>query len=254
MHTVFFCQKRHSWMLVLTWLFLSLSVAKTQAQNQFDLGQLEPGQTLLNLSVSQQQEVDQDQLTAVLRYSARGRDQTELQDQVNSALAKAMAVLKKSEGLEYATEQYRVYAMTPPRASNRDLENPTWQAQQSLRITGTGADTATLLALAGRLQKSGLEMTSLSYSLSPEKHRTVSDSLLAEALQSLQARADETAKLLGKGSAQLLEINLDNSQQVVARHRAMAMAAESADFTAPQAEPGKTTVSLTVSARALLSP
>jgi len=253
MRSLSFSQKHRAWLVVLAWLFLSFSLAKAHAQNQFDLGRLEPGQTLLNLSVTQQAEVDQDQLTAVLRYSTRGSNQTELQEEVNRIMAKALSLLENTQGLEYATQQYHVYAMTPPRASKRDLENPTWQAQQSLGITGT--DSAVLLDIAGRLQKAGLEMVRLDYSLSPEKHRSVSDNLLAEALESLQARADETAKLMGRSSAALLEVSLDNSQNVMSRHRAMPMAAaESADFSAPVAEPGKTTVSITVSARALLSP
>jgi len=253
MRSLSFSHKRCFWMLVLAWVCLNLPLAKAHAQNQFDLGQLKPGQTLLNLSITQQAEVDQDQLTAVLRYSTRGSNQTELQEEVNRIMAQALALLEDSEGLEYATQRYQVYAMTPPRASKRDLENPSWQAQQSLRVTGT--DSALLLDMAGRLQKAGLEMVRLDYSLSPEKHRSVSDNLLAEALESLQAKADETARLMGKSSAALLEVSLDNSQNVMSRHRAMPMAAaESADFSAPVAEPGKTTVSITVSARALLSP
>src|SRR5690606_7225728 len=111
-----------------------------------------------------------------------------------------------------------------------------------------------LLALVGELQANGLVVTSLYYSLSAERYEEVADGLMNAALVKLQNRADQAAQGLGKGSAQLVEVSLDGSPNFAFRERqvAYAMAADAA-VAPPVAEPGQTQVSLTVSARAVLS-
>src|SRR5688500_14022935 len=55
---------------VLTFLLFSAA----HAQNQFSLGELQPGQLVLNLSATEQQDVAQDTLNASLMFSTQGRD------------------------------------------------------------------------------------------------------------------------------------------------------------------------------------
>jgi predicted secreted protein len=82
--------------------------------------------------------------------------------------------------------------------------------------------------------------------------------LLQGALGKLQSRAQDAALALGKGSADLVEVSMDGSPNFMApqyRMTPMAMSAEMAvDYAAPVAEPGETTISVSVSARAVLSP
>lgn len=235
-------------------MMVSLAICSTGAlaQNEFDLSSLASGQILLNLSINEETEVDQDQLTSVLQFTTRGRDQVALQNEVNEAMTAALALLEESEDLDYSTQQYHVYPIEPPGATRRDAETPVWQAQQSIRISSSNS--TELLEITGELQAAGLHLTSLSYSLSPEKYQEISDSMLDSALQNLQRRADEAASALNKGSAELIEISLNHSQNIPYRREAMMAMASDMAMTTPVAEPGKSTVSLNISARALLSP
>lgn len=233
---------------------LALAMAGTaNAQNNFELSQLGPGELLLNLSITEQTEVDQDQLNAVLEYSTRGRDRTALQSEVNAAIAEALDSLEGREGFDYSTQRYSVYALSDNRGPGAD--EPLWQASQSIELSGLDSDA--LLAAAGELQAAGLTMNSLYYSLSSEEQQRVSDKLLSVALGSLQSRADEAAELLNKRAANLVEVSLSHNQRnSFARATTMqAMSvADSEAFSPPSAEPGTSTVSLSVSARALLTP
>lgn len=222
-------------------------------QNNFELSQLGPGELLLNLNITEQTEVDQDLLNATLEYSTRGRDRVALQDEVNTAIADALDMLEDSAGFDYETRRYSVHPVSSNRGPGAD--NPLWQASQTIELSGL--DSAALLEAAGELQAAGLTMVNLHYSLSPDARQRVSDRLLGMALGSLQSRADEAAELLGKGSADLVEVSLSHNQHNDfrgGRMEAMAAAADSAAMTTPSAEPGTTTVSLSVSARALLVP
>ncbi|MDT8399536.1 MAG: SIMPL domain-containing protein [Pseudomonadales bacterium] len=224
------------------------------AQNQYDLSGLEPGQLLLNLSASEQISVAQDTLNATVEYSAQGRDKLALQNEVNTFIKKALDILDQSEEIEFSTQQYQVYIRPSDRP--RELANPVWQAQQSLRLISTNS--AGLLDAIARLQEAGLHVTSLYYTLSSEKYEETADSLMKAALEKLQARASEVATLLNKGSALLVEVTLDGGNQpffggrVDFAMRATAMDNETIET--PSAVPGETQVSLNVSARALLSP
>ncbi|MDY6963296.1 MAG: SIMPL domain-containing protein, partial [Pseudomonadota bacterium] len=76
--------------------------------------------------------------------------------------------------------------------------------------------------------------------------KEVAASLMQDALKKLQARADEAASGLGKGSAELIEVSLDGSPNFAFRERGVAMMSMDASMAPPVAVPGETTVSMTV--------
>jgi predicted secreted protein len=232
---------------------LAFASAAACAQNEFALGTREPGQILLNLSATEQRDVDQDTLNASLQYSAQGRDRTELQDEVNTAMRKALDILEDADGVEYFTTQYQVYVIEAGRPSRTDVENPVWRAQQEVALTSLDSDA--LLEVMGELQSAGLVVTSQYYSLSSERYEEVASDLMQGALTKLQSRANEAATGLGKSEAELVEVSLDGSPNFAFRERAVyAMDASAQSIAPPVAEPGKTQVTMTVSARAVLSP
>lgn len=223
------------------------------AQNQLSLGELQPGQLVLNLSATEQQEVAQDTLNATLDFAVQGRDQVALQNQVNTALKKALDTAKAVEGVHVQTGYYQVYQVqNEPGVFSAD--NPVWRAQQSLQLDSL--DSVALLALIGELQGTGLTVSNLYYSLSPARYEQVSAELTTQVLQTLQQRAENAGSALGKHSAALVEVSLDGNANVPATREVYAMAARAMDMKmeTPSAEPGETTVSVTVSARAILSP
>lgn len=223
------------------------------AQNEFSLGTLQPGQLLLNLNATEQRDVAQDTLNATLQYSAQGRDRGELQDELNTAMRRAVDILVDTDHVEYFTTQYQVYIIEAGRPTRTDVENPVWRAQQEVALTSN--DSNALLEAMGQLQAAGLVVTSQYYSLSTELYEKVAADLMQDALAKLQSRANEAAAGLGKTRAELVEVSLDGSPNFAFRERAVAMQTMDAVAMAPPvAIPGETTVSMTVSARAVLSP
>ncbi len=238
----------------LSFTLLTLTGAAAFAQNEFALGTLQPGQILLNLSATEQRDVEQDTLNASLQYSAQGRDRSALQDEVNTAMRKALDILEDANGVEYFTTQYQVYVIEAGRPSRTDVENPVWRAQQEVALTSMDSDA--LLEVMGQLQSAGLVVTSQYYSLSSERYEEVASDLMQGALAKLQGRANEAAAGLGKREAELVEVSLDGSPNFAYREQLAGVAYRVADAAVapPVAEPGETQVTMTVSARAVLSP
>jgi predicted secreted protein len=230
-----------------------LLAAPAQAQNQFNLGTLQSGQLMLNLNTTDQREVEQDTLNATLDFVQQGRDRTELQNTLNTTMTKALELTKGVASVESNTSRYQAFIVNSENPSRTDVNNPIWRVQQSIELTST--DTAALLELAGRLQELGLTMSGLQYSLSNERYEAVAAELTAQALGTLQQRAEAAARSLGKDRAELVEVSLSDSPNFMPAQRAfsMAMSADAA-MKAPVADPGKTQITVNLSARAVLSP
>lgn len=226
-----------------------------QAQNQLSLGELQSGQLALNLSLTEQRQVDQDTLNASLQYVAQGRDRRELQNEVNRAMAEALELLRDNAGIEFNTGFYQVHIVQAGRPGRADVENPVYRAQQNIELRSK--DSNLMLDVTGSLQEMGLVLNGLHYSLSREAHAQVEGELLQAALTKLQGRAEDAATALGKGTAELVEVSMDASPFITGSRmyapRAV-MSAMDAEMAAPVADPGQSTVSVSISARAVLSP
>ncbi|MES2606143.1 MAG: SIMPL domain-containing protein [Pseudomonadota bacterium] len=223
------------------------------AQNQLSLGELQPGQLVLNLNATEQQEVAQDTLNATLEFSVQGRDQVALQNRVNEALATALTTAKAVDGVNVQSGYYQVYQVeNEPGVFSAD--NPVWRAQQSLQLDSL--DSAALLELIGQLQTEGLTVSNFYYSLSPARYEQVSAELTTQVLNTLQQRAENAGKALGKATAALVEVTLGGNANISANEEVFMMARRTVDAKVanPVADPGATPVAVTVSARAILSP
>lgn len=207
------------------------------------------GHTLLNLSASERMTLPQDLLMASLRIESKSADPKKVQNEINTAMDKALAMAKKVANVKVSTGGYQVYERYV------DKTTKVWQGQQTIQLESK--DSAALLDIAGKIQESGFVMSGLNYTLSPEKAEEVQDDLMVKALAKLQAKADKIAKALGKSGYALTDINIDGSGPVMPMYKSarmeMAMSAD-AGMAAPVAEAGETDVSLSVSARVLLKP
>ncbi|MDR2214153.1 MAG: SIMPL domain-containing protein [Pseudomonadales bacterium] len=216
------------------------------AQNQFNLDTLQSGQLVLNLNTSDQREVEQDTLNARLEFILQGRDRIALQDQLNASMAQALELIK-STSIESNTSNYQAY-IAPD--SFTSANNSLWEVRQGVILTST--DSAALLELAGKLQELGLTMSALYYSLSTARYEAVTEELTTQALGTLQQRAEAAARALGKSKADLVEVSMNGSYNFGLNREYSDMAMVSS--AAPVADPGKTQVSVNLSARAVLSP
>ncbi|MDR0781733.1 MAG: SIMPL domain-containing protein [Pseudomonadales bacterium] len=218
-----------------------------QAQNQFNLGTLQDGQLLLNLSTTTQRDEDQDTLNAELDFVQQGRDRGQLQDQVNAVMAKALELLKDATTINSNTSSYQAVIVDNGVFSG-DVTNPAWRVQQHVILRST--DSNAVLDVAGKLQGLGLTMSALYYSLSTARYEAVAAELTTQALGALQQRAEAAARALGKGHAALVEVSTNDSYYMPQAQMGI-MAISRAD---PVANPGKTQVTVNLSARAVLSP
>lgn len=227
----------------------------------YNLAALPEGQTMLNVSANEWVEVEQDEIMADLRIELEGDDPAALQDKVNTMMSAALTKAKAVAGVEITTGQYYVHEdyREPPRpvddGPRLQPQGKSWRGTQTLTLTGQKADD--ILNLVGTLQADGLLMNGLSYALSAEKAEETRDGLLEAAIEKLRARASRVAKALGKSDVDLVELNVDSNgfaTPPVPVMRAMAMDSMESSMKAPSAEPGKTRVEMTVSARALLKP
>lgn len=217
---------------------------------------LPPGQTMLNISATERTEVQQDLLVASLRYEKEGTDAKAIQNDINTAMKKALDAAKGVATVDVATEQYYVYPYDPdPAMTEKTGEAKTvWRGAQGIELRSAKPDD--LLKLTGELQDMGLMMSSMSYTLSPDKADEVKDSLMEKALIKVKARAERAAKALNKSSTELVEISVDSNTPDFPRPMmSMMKGMEAADAMAtPSAEPGQSEITLTVTARALLKP
>lgn len=236
---------------LLVTVFLLALPFTASAQTEDPILSLPDGQVILNISATERREVEQDLLVSTLSYTATNKNSRELQNEINTLMKKAVDLVKKEKDVKLNTGSYQVYETTMPRTKEKK-----WRGSQSLTLKSKEADI--ILELTGKLQDMGLNTNGLSYTLSPETAIEIQDNLMEAALMQLQNRANRAAQALGKSSAELREVNTQGGGIPVHRkHFARSMAmdmVESAAMAPPVAEAGESTITLTVSARALLKP
>ncbi len=235
------------------------SVFLWPARAMAEESQVRPGQIVLNVSATEHDTVQQDVLTASLRYEAEGEDSKALQGAINGVMAKALAKAKTHERVEAATDHYYVYIFDPHAREHPDPEervrdsqkhrSKIWKGSQGIRLKSS--DPESMLKLVSELQSMGLQTSDLGYALSPEAFEKTRDALLESALQKLTEKARRTAKALGKNSAELVEVNIDSDYPAPVPMMARAEALTS-EMDTPVVSPGQSEITLTVSARAIL--
>ena len=239
----------------LTCLALILISTSCFSQSSFDLTKLDSGQLLLNLDETEVVSVEQDILNASLSYSAQGNEKISLQNEVNKNMAAGLEIIDSVSGLEYSTGQYYVYAINSGMQSQNGTGIPVWRAQQGIKLSSSNS--SQLLEIVRQLQAAGLVVNRLSYSLSDQASMQASESLLSIVLSRLERKARDTADLLGKNIFSLIEVTIRENGNKGFEPRMEMMRASQVDsqqFEQPSAVPGQSEVSLSVSAKALLSP
>lgn len=230
--------------LVLLSLFQPLS-----AEVQDPILTLPDGQIILSISATERREVSEDLLVATVSYKTTGLDVQKIQSEVNQNMKKALDRAKTEEDIKVSTGSYQVYEITDRRTKERK-----WQASQSLMLRSKNAQK--ILELIGELQEMKLNVTNLNYMVAPDTAVEVKDSLMESALKQLQTRANRAAKALGSSSAELRDVQVQSDNSILTRSTmpyAQQARARDMEYSAPPvAAAGETTITLTVSGRAIL--
>lgn len=248
--------------LALLSTLLAFAIA-TPAMAEGDVIALPPaGHSILNISVTEQMKLQQDTLSASLRYELDGGSANEIQDRINKAVAEAVAESKSYTDVKTVTGSYYVYVydegqVIDPRTGQPISSTKKWRGTQTIDLEST--DSTKLLELAGKIQTKGFIMNGMNYSLSREKSEGVQDELMEKALKQLGAKAQIAAKALGKSGYDVVDIDVNGSSPpvypVYGRAKMMAMeGAMASDVATPVAQAGEADVSLTITARVLLKP
>ena len=211
-------------------------------------------QNVVNLSAEASREVLQDRLSITLSVTREGAEaaavQTQLRQALDSALAEARKAQRPNGVLDVRTGAFSLsprYAAKPTAGNNISG----WQGRAELVIEGS--DIAAISQLAGRLNT--LTVARVAFGLSREAREKAEADVAAQAIVRFKARAQAYAEHFGFGGYSLREVSvnggeLGGSPQAV--FRAQSMSANSVDESQP-VEPGKTTVSVTVSGSIQLS-
>lgn len=251
-------------LVLLTTVLISMAAVAPFAHAENDNPLLLPpeGHVLINLSATETRKLAQDQLIASLRIEKEGPDVKKVQDDVNKTMAAAMAAVKDVKSVKSSTGGYYVYKneqpIPDPKTGQYTGKTKTvWQASQTIDLESK--DSAAMMDLVGKIQTIGFAMNNLTYTLSPEKADVVRDEMMVLALKKLKDKAQKAAGALGKGGFELTDVNLDTGGYMpppmpYARAAKAEMMMASDAVAAPVADAGETSISLTVSARALLKP
>ncbi|HUK60187.1 MAG TPA: SIMPL domain-containing protein [Stellaceae bacterium] len=194
-----------------------------------------------------------DRIRIDFRIEASGADARQIQAEVNRRMEAAQTKAKAVAAVKFETGGYTVFPGPYPQPAK--VAPPRWGAVASFALTS--ADFGAALALAGDLQEMNCLMSNVQFSLAPETLAAAEDELTANALVALRRRADAVAKDLGVVVDHYKAIDVGNvGDQVVARPLLMRAQAGAMSSSAPPpvAEPGETTVSLSVNADIILAP
>jgi predicted secreted protein len=241
--------------LTYNWAFLLVLAGMQQAalagENNDTILLLPEQHTILSISATEQREVQEDLLVASLEIRSTHADSRDVQNDINAAMQKALARAAELPTIETNTGSYQVYEIHEPRTKEKK-----WQGRQALVLKSR--ESQLLLDVVAKLQAQGFTVTGLNYTLAPQTVRSMQDEMLESALSQLRERATRAAKALGKSKAELKEVTVQDANNInaVAGPAVFRMQAErsGADVATPAAQAGKATVSLTVTARALLAP
>jgi uncharacterized protein len=231
--------------------FTLLISTPAQAQDYKTLLDIPEGETLVDLSVTKRLEVEQDLLTANLRYEIENANPRELQNKINHHIKEALEIAQGVKTVKTSTQGYNVYQYNPNQNKKSLPAKKIWRGSQGVKLKSKNAKD--LLALVGKIQGEGFTMNGLNYSVSPELLEETRNNLLEAALTKLRVKANRIAKALGKTKTALLHVIVDSEGY---KPRAMMQlgAVRMADMPAPVAVPGRSNISLTVRTTALIKP
>jgi len=190
----------------------------------------------INLSVSAQREADNDSLVAVLYAQEQGKNAPRLAKQVNRDISAAVTKAKQIAGIKVQTLDYT----TSPVYIKNHLDG--WRVRQSIRLESK--DPASLSELIGDLQKE-LKVSSINYTLSPESRLLIEESLIAEAIDHFNNRAQLIQTQMSRQDHKLVQMDINSSGHSPQPRLRMARM-EKSSASAPHLEAGTQTVTVTI--------
>lgn len=190
----------------------------------------------IRFQVERSRPVENDRMQAVLSITAEDDNAARLADQINRGMDTALKTAKTRVKVEARTGDYRTYPVYNKEKIQR------WRATQELWLEGS--DFAELGSLIGQLQER-MQVTSISFSVSPARRAAVEDELITQALDAFKQRAELVRKQLAAKGYRIVDVSLNSGGgQPVPMMRGLAM--EAASVAPPALEAGTSTVTVSV--------
>lgn len=196
---------------------------------------------VIELQAEAQREVANDLLNAVLYVEASDADAARLASQLNRASGDALklaADFKAVRARSGASQTYPVY--------DRNQKLTGWRGRSEIRLESRDFEAAA--RLIARLQ-AGMQLASVSFSVSPQLRKDTENEIIAEAIQAFRARAEIVRQALGGQRHVLQRVQIGTAGAAPPPRpmmRALAQSA-SAEVVAPQFEGGVSTITVSVS-------
>lgn len=208
-----------------------------------------PRENQVNLTASSTMEVTRDLLTVTLSTTREGSDAATVQAGLKQTLDQALAEAKRHAqpgALDIQTGQFSL----GPRYG-RDGRINGWQGTAELILEGT--DATRVAQVAGKL--SSMNIVNVSYGLSRALREKHESEVTQQAIQKYRQKAGEVAKAFGFSGFALSEVAVRSGESGYYPAAApRMMMAKAADESAPlPVEPGKGTITVTVSGSVILT-
>ncbi|MEY4764692.1 MAG: hypothetical protein RI907_1365 [Pseudomonadota bacterium] len=205
---------------------------------------------VVTLSAGATEELTQDQLIVVLQASREGSVAAEVQAGLKQAMDAALQEARRAAQPPAVTVRTGAFSIQP-RYSQQGRVNG-WSGQAQLILEGT--DAGRIAQLAGKLNQ--LNVVQVSYGLSRGLREQRESALTDQAIARFRERAQQVAQAFGARSYSLGEVSVSSTEPgfearpYMLQARAMAAAADAA----LPVEPGKGSLSITVSGQIVLQP
>lgn len=243
-HTVSF---RSSLMACLA-LGAALAVAQpAQARPHPDASASRQDRPQATLSAQASAEVPQDTAQVTLAADVSGTSQAEVSEQLNGRLDTVMKQAKGHDGIEASSGSYRIWPMT-----DRDGRISEWRGHAEILLESK--DFPAVSQLAGQLADR-MPIAGMAFSVSRERQAAEERTLMQQAVQAFQDRAQALTQALGFGAYRLYNLDLGGAGDMPpAPMPRMMMSAMAADKAAAPVEGGRQTISVSVQGTIVLLP
>jgi predicted secreted protein len=224
-------------MRALKWLYLATSLALTGTALAADPA---PRYNTIELQADAQREVANDTLNASLFVELNDANPAALANAINKAANEALRVGRDYRSVRVRSGSNQTY---PLYTKAKLLQG--WRGRAEIRLESKDFEAAS--GLIGKLQ-AGMQLGSLSFSVSPEARRQAENELIVEAIGAFKARAEIVrGALAGRGyKVQRLNVNSGHSAPSPRFAMARVLAAGAPDVAAPDLEGGESLVTVTV--------
>ena len=224
-------------MRAMKWLYLAASLALAGTALAADPA---PRYNTIELQADAQREVANDTLSASLFVELDDANPAALANAINKAANEALRVARDYKSVRVRSGNNQTY---PVYAKGNVLQG--WRGRAEIRIESRDFEAAS--GLIGKLQ-AGMQLGSLSFSVSPEARRQTENELIAEAIGAFKARAEIVRGALAGRGYKILRLNVNSGSSAPPPRFAMAraLAAGAPEVAAPNLEGGVSLVTVTI--------